>query len=188
MSTWPRAAVGLLAAWCWLATGAPAFAARLLNATIELNGQRVQRTYYQDNDMWSAPPGPPVVWRYLGEKPLWAEKGASIKADPADALKARLEGALVIRFQHGDRPIVEAKASELSLMRSDPASDLWFLPKAEVERLALANGIPSVPAPSWLESPSVGLAAAAMAAALVAFFVARQWLLERRRIVGQVED
>jgi hypothetical protein len=139
--------VSLLAASLWLSLGSSAFAARLVKATVQLDGQTVLHSTYQDDDYADAA----TVWRYLSKEPLWVENGAQVKADAAEPLQAKLRGSLVIRLQHVDRLIVESKASELTLIRSGPASDKWFLPVAEVERIAQANGIPNVPSPDLFE-------------------------------------
>src|SRR5262245_13760250 len=138
-----RRAVFLLTTSLWLAMTNPASAARLLTATIKLNGQTVLQATYPDNDYWGAPPAA-TVWRYLGKEPMSVEK-AQIQADAADPLQATLRGDLVIRILHVDRLIVEAKATEVTLIRTSPASDKWILPAEEVERLAQANGIPDAP-------------------------------------------
>jgi hypothetical protein len=165
--------------WLWLATGSSAFAARLLSATVRLNGQTVLHSKYQDDDFWSAPPGAATVWTYLGKEPLWVEKGAQVQADAADPVRAKLRGSLVIRLQHVDRLIVEAKAAELTLIRADPSSDKWFLPAEEVERLAQANGIPAVSSLPLVERPSTWLGLDIAAVVLVVSVSV--WLLIRRR-------
>lgn len=185
-----RLAVSLLAVWLWLAMDSSAFAARLLSATFQQNGQTVLMTKYQDDDMWGAPPGAATVWRYLGKKPLWVEEGATIQADAADPLQAKLRGALVIRLQHVDRVIVEAKAAELTLIRADPSGDQWFLAVEEVERLARANGIPDVPSPTPFQRAStwlgLGVAVAVVFMVVVVVVGIGAWVLlrARRRPVG----
>jgi hypothetical protein len=168
-------AVSLLAVWLWLALGSSAFAARLLGATVQLNGQTVLQSKYQDDDFWGAP----TVWRYLGKEPLLVEKGAQVQADVADPLRAKLRGSLVIRIQHVDRLIVEAKAGELTLIRADPSSDKWFLPAEEVERLAQANSIPAVPSLTLFERTSTWFGLSIAAVVLVVSISA--WLSRRRR-------
>jgi hypothetical protein len=174
-----RLAVSLLGVWLWLAMGSSAFAARLLSATIQLNGQTVLHATYQDDDFWGAPPGAATVWRYLGKEPLWVEKGPQVQADAADPLLAKLRGNLVIRLQHVDRLIVEAKAAELTLIRAGPSSDRWFLPADEVERLAQANGIPAAPSLTLLGRAGTWLGLSIAAVVLVVGVSA--WLLSRRR-------
>jgi hypothetical protein len=141
-------AVSLLAAGLWLSMHGSAFAARLVRATVQLDGQTVLHSTYQDDDFWGAPPGAATVWRYLGKEPMWVENGVQFTADAAEPLRVKLKGDLVIRLQHRDL-IGEAKASELTLIRADASSDKWFLPVDEVERIALANGIPNVPSSFW---------------------------------------
>ena len=174
-----RLAASILGVCWWLALGNSAFAARLLSATVQLDGQTVLQSKYQDDDFWGTPPGPAVVWRYLGKEPIWVEKGAHVHADGTDPLHAKLRGNLVIRIQHVDRMIVEAKATEITLIRPDPSSDKWFLPAEEVERLAQANGIPAVPSRTLFERPSTWLALGIAALVLVGSIAA--WLLMRRQ-------
>ena len=122
-----------------------AFAARLLTATVEVDGQLVLQTAYSD----SGTEKPATVWRYLAGEPGWAET-AKIQADEAEPQRARLKGNIVIRIQHVDRQIVQANASELELVRIGLPGDRWFLPETEVERLAAASGISPPPVlPSW---------------------------------------
>jgi hypothetical protein len=80
---------------------------------------------------------------------------------------------------------VEAKASELILIRADPSSDKWFLAADEVERLAEANGIPGVPPPTLFQRASTWLGLSVLAA--VAAVSGGAWLLLRawRRPPGE---
>ena len=174
-----RWVVNGLAAGLWLFLPGSAFAARLVSATIELDGQTVLSSTYEDDDFWGAPPGAATVWRYLGKEPMWAEKPVRVTADAAEPLQAKLKGALVIRLQHVHSLIVQAKASELTLIRAAPSSDKWFLPAEEVERLAKANGIPGLPSPSLFPRASIWLGLC-LAAVVLAGSI-RAWLLIRRR-------
>jgi hypothetical protein len=115
----------------------PAHAARLLGATVELDGRVVLSTAYEDDSN----PYPERVWRYLGREPLWADV-SEVSADPANPARANLRGPLLIRIRHTTSPIVESTASELTLVRKETTGDRWFLPEGEVERIAQANGIP----------------------------------------------
>lgn len=157
MGTRQLRVVCLLGVGLWLAAGGPAFAARLLTATVQLDGQTVLQSKYQDDDSWGTPPGPATVWRYLGKEPIWVEQGAQIQADAADPVRAKLRGNVVVRVQHVDRLIVEAKADELTLVRANPSSENWYLPADEVERLAQANGIPAAPSRTRFERVSLWL-------------------------------
>jgi hypothetical protein len=127
----------------WLAAAAfslvacqSAWAARLLKAEIEVDGKVVLQTAYSDRGTES----PATVWRYLGDEPGWADT-AMIQPNESDPQRARLVGNIVIRVQHGGSPLVEARASELELIRVGSPNDRWYLPEAEVERIAAANGI-----------------------------------------------
>jgi hypothetical protein len=75
--------------------------------------------------------------------------------------------------------IVEAKATELTLIRADPSGDQWFIPVEEVERLAQANGIPGVPSPSLFHGASTQLGVSVAAAVVVVIIGA--WLFLRAR-------
>jgi hypothetical protein len=171
-----RLAIWLLAAGLWLSLQGSAFAARLVTAVVQLDGQTVLRSTYQDDDFWGTPPGAATVWRYLGQEPMWVEKGGQVTADAAEPAQAKLKGSLVIRLQHVDRLIVEAKAAELTLTRADPSSDKWFLPAEEVERLAQANGIPAVPSLTLLERASTWLGLSIAAVVLVVSTCAWLWI------------
>lgn len=117
-------------------TTSPVEAARLLTATVELDGQIVLNTAYPDDSN----PYQERVWRYLADPPGWTES-SKIQASHDDPLRAELKGEIVIRIVHVSRTIVEARATELTLVRPDPLSDYWHLPDSEVERVATANGI-----------------------------------------------
>lgn len=155
-------AFGLITAWCALAT--PASAARLLHATIEQDGQIVLRTAYQDQGTAEAA----TVWRYLAKGPLWAEKGAGIKAAADDPRKSRLTGAITVRVSHVDHTIALVKTSELNLVRANPDTEEWHLPPAEVERLAKANAIPDPPVLAFFDRNEVRIGLAIAAAVIVA--------------------
>jgi hypothetical protein len=178
--------VTLLATGLWLFLPGSAFAARLVSAIVQLDGQTVLSSTYQDDDFWGAPPGGATVWRYLGKEPMWAEKTVRVTGEAAEPLRAKLKGILVIRLQHVDSPIVEAKASELTLIRADPSSDKWFLPAEEVERLAEANGIPGLPSPSLFQPAITWLGLSLAAVVLVGSISV--WLLFRRRQEHQVNN
>ncbi len=172
-------AVNLLAAGLWLSMPDSAFAARLVTVLVQLDGQTVLTSTYEDDDFWGAPPSAATVWRYLGKEPMWAEKGVQVTADAAAPLQAKLKGSVVIRLQHVDHLIVEVRTSELILIRADPSSIRWFLPAEEVERLAEANGIPGVPRPTLFQRASTWLGLSAVAAVLAVSLGA--WLLLRAR-------
>jgi len=174
---YPKSLGTFLAVLVWLAMCNPASAARLLTATVKLNGQTVLQSTYPDNDYWGAPPAA-TVWRYLGKEPMSVEKATRIEADAADPLRAKLRGDLLIRILHVGRLIVEAKADELTLVRTDPESDKWFLPADEVERLAQANRIPDVPSLSLFE-PAIAWIGFGILVVLVVS--AGAWLLIRKR-------
>ena len=174
-----RFAMNLLAAGLWLFLPGSAFGARLLTAIVQLDGQTVLSSKYQDDDFWGHPPGPAIVWRYLGKEPMWTEEPMRITADAAEPLQAKLKASLVIRVQHVDHLIVQAKASELTLIRTDISSDRWFLPPEDVERLAQANGIPGLRSPSHVQPTRTSLGPSIVAIALVGSISA--WLLIRRR-------
>jgi hypothetical protein len=102
-----------------------------------------------------------------------------VTADAAQPLQAKLKGSLVIRLQHVNHLIVQAKASELTLIRANPSSDKWFLPTEEVERLAPANGIAGLPSPSRSQRANTWLGLSIATVVLVVSISA--WLLIRSR-------
>ena len=136
----PSTAVFLTLA-LWPLVGSSALAARLLRATVELDGDVVLQSTYTSPDTSAAA----TVWRYLSGESSRTEASPKVEADLDNPLRADLQGAIVISVRHVDRVIVEAKASQLTLIRAQPTSDNWFLPQEEVERLAQANGIPDPP-------------------------------------------
>jgi len=168
----PNVGVSLLALLAAALAGESAFAARLLTATVEVDGKLVLQTAYDDNGTEKAA----TVWRYLAGEPSWAET-AKIRPDEADPQRAQLNGNIVIRIQHVDRPIVQATASELELVRIGSPGDRWFLPDAEVERLAAASGIGRPTASSAFGGPMwpwiVGGLAAMVAVLALLALVAR---------------
>ncbi len=134
----------------------PASAARLLRVYIELDGNVIAVTLYDDGGRADAA----RVWRYLKDPPIMVDEDATtVQADPKSPLQATLEGDLVVRIQHKTRIIAKARVSTLILCRESEQTQEWFLPAAEVERTASAAGLgpPSTP---LTEVPlSVGLPA-----------------------------
>ena len=88
---------------------------------------------------------------------------AAIELDHS-TLEANLTGELVIRFQHADRVIAQARLSTLTLQRTDEQTQAWFLPDSEVEWTAVAAGLG---APSRLPS-GVALSKAELTIVVVA--------------------
>lgn len=165
-----KVGVSLLALLAAVAQGGEsAFAARLLTAEVEVDGQLVLRTSYTDDGTANRS----TVWRYLGREPSMAET-AKIQADEAHPEQARLTGDIVIRIHHGGGSIVLGNTTELQLVRIGSPNDRWYLPAAEVERIAAANGIPPPVAPGapsatlWL-GILCGLSVLILAVALLAW-------------------
>lgn len=171
----------LLAVLIVLGAGRPASAARALTATVEVDGRIVLQTFYTDDGLQP----PERVWRLLGREPGHATT-AAIPADAADPSRAALRGDLVVRIRHVDRTIVEAKASELTLVRAEPSGDRWFLPGEEVERVAHANGIPR-PSPLALSERETMLAVlwGGGATLVVVLALTTLWRVRRRRQAGR---
>lgn len=103
-----------------------------------------------------------------------------LAAAKSAGLTRTLQGKIVIRVQHTDRPIVEVQATELELTRIGSPGDRWFLPAAEVERIAAANGI-APPAASHLPGGGMVLALAAGVIALAGAIGLLSWLAWPRR-------
>ena len=122
----------------------PASAARLLKVYIELDGNVIVHTFYEDGGRADAA----RVWRYLQDPPIMVNDDVTaVQADPDNPLHATLEGDLQIRIQHKTGVIAQARLSTLMLRRADEQTQQWFLPVAEVERTAGAAGLgpPSTP-------------------------------------------
>lgn len=131
-----RVMVGIAAVVFGALVGESAIAARLLKCSIELDSQLVFKANYTDDGTAT----PETVWRYFAKRPGEPEV-VRLEADPDNPLSLEVEGDLVIRMQHVDRTIVEAKASKLKLIRDDAANQQWYLPADEVERIAKLNQI-----------------------------------------------
>ncbi len=119
-------------------------AARLLDVYIERDGQVIVHTFYDDGGRADAA----TVWRYLADPPIMVDdKTTRLEADAGSSLDVAIEGDILIRIQHVDRVIAQAKLSTLMLHRAAEQTDAWFLPEAEVERAARVAGLgpPSAP-------------------------------------------
>jgi hypothetical protein len=81
---------------------------------IEQDGKLVAHTYYDDNGLANAA----TVWRYLATPPIMVGEDITEIEPEGPALEAKLTGELVIRFQHVDRVIAEARMSTLTLQRN----------------------------------------------------------------------
>ena len=118
-----------------------AFGMRFLKASVELNGQVVLRSAYEDGGRVDGA----TVWRYWGTEPMFGEVSHPFEASSEDPLQATLDGSLYLKFEHGIRIIVDGRANKVTLIRTHINSNLWFLPRAEVERIAQLSGIPAAP-------------------------------------------
>jgi len=115
-----------------------AAAARLLQVHVECDGQLVLHTYYDDGGRADAA----TVWRYLGRRPIMVEEETvTVEPDAQNPLRATLDGDIHVRFSHVDRVLAQTELSQLTLMRSDDQSDMWFLAEQEVERTAAIAGL-----------------------------------------------
>jgi hypothetical protein len=118
-----------------------AFGMRFLRASVALNGQVVLRSAYEDGSRVDGA----TVWRYWGTEPMSGEVSHPLEASNADPLRVTLVGSLYLKFEHVNRIIVDGRANKLTLIRTHIDSNLWFLPRAEVERIAQLSGIPAAP-------------------------------------------
>ncbi len=146
-----------------LLLASPAAAARLLQVHIEQDGKVVVHTYYDDGGRADAA----TVWRYLATPPIMVDDDVTAIEVGHPTLEANLTGDLVIRFQHTDSVIAQARLSTLTLQRTDKQTQAWFLPDSEVERTAAAAGLG---APSRLPS-GVALSAEELAIVVVVAFI-----------------
>ena len=149
----------------------PASAARLLKVYIEMDGNVIVHTFYDDGGRADAA----RVWRYLQDPPIMVDDDVTaVQADLNSPLQATLEGDLLVRIQHKTGIIAQARLSTLVLRRESEQTQAWFLPVAEVERTAGAAGLgpPSTP---WREvmlpaglTPIVAILALILVGVLVA--------------------
>ncbi len=160
----------------------PAWGARLLQVYVERDGIVVAHSYYEDDGRADAA----SVWHYLQHPPIMVDNGvAGIEADAEQRLEAHLEGDLLLRIQHVERIIAQARLSTLTLCREHEQSRAWFLPVAEVERTAAAAGLG--PPAKRLTSVALryGLAAILAVALLFAVGLTAKALLFPRQLKGQ---
>jgi hypothetical protein len=157
----------------------PAWAARLLKVYIELDGNVIAHTFYDDNGRADAA----RVWRYLQNPPIMVDDDVTaVQADPDNPLQATLEGDLLVRIQHKTGIIAQVRLSTLVLCREDEGTQQWFLPVVEVERTAGAAGLGPPPRPWRRVALPAGLApiAALLALILVGVLVAMAVFFPRR--------
>jgi hypothetical protein len=179
MRAHPPSTAVLLTLVLWLLVGDSTLAARLLHATVELDGEVVLSSSYTSPDSAAAA----TVWRYLSQESYHTEISPKVELDSADPLRANLHGSIVICIRHVERVIVEAKATELTLIRAQPTSDQWFLPQGEIERLAQSNGIPDPPVvdPSMFELLWWLVPLAVVGLLIATVLVMALWLLSRSK-------
>lgn len=153
-----------------------ASAARLLQVFIEHEGVVVAHTYYDDNGRADAA----TVWRYLETPPIMVDDDVTAINATVPDLEARLTGEVLIRFQHVDRVIAQARLSTLALRRSDGQTQRWFLSRSEAERTAKIAGLGSPSTFRGGVAASTGVVALAALAILVLFGAVVSFLLSRR--------
>jgi hypothetical protein len=180
--SWPRFLVGT-AVITLLSQAQPASAARLLKVFVVQGDATILHAYYDDGGLADAA----TVWRYLQRPPKGVDETASaVPADAANPLLAKLEGDIIVRMQHADRIIAQARVSSLALRRMDEKSSAWFLPAAEVERTAAlaALGMPTKP-PMDRGLLLLTVAGVALPAAAVVGLLFVAWRLVGRQSRGQ---
>src|SRR5262245_11820289 len=99
----------LLAPSFWLFCAESASAARLLNFSVELNGQKNLTAIHDDNGLADAA----TVWSYLRDKELSVEAGAQLPIKGNDPLQCQMQGNIVIRVIHAGKVIAESKVTDL---------------------------------------------------------------------------
>jgi hypothetical protein len=157
----------------------PVSAARLLDVYIELDGNVVAHTFYDDGGRAKAA----RVWRYLKDPPIMVDDDATaVQADPDNPLRATLRGELLVKIQHKTRVIAQARLSTLELCRADEQTQEWFLPKAEVERTASAAGLgpPSMSPGNMVRVDRLPAMAGLFVLILIGVLVAVMFLVRRR--------
>ncbi len=129
---------GLLALATAILLVRPAWGARLLQVYVERDGTVVSCSYYEDDGRADEA----TVWRYLQRQPIMVDDGVTnIETDADNPLEAQLKGDLLLRIQHVERIIAQARLSTLTLCREHQQTQAWFLPVAEVERTAAVAGL-----------------------------------------------
>lgn len=157
----------------------PASAARLLQVYIEHDGNVVAHTYYDDGGRADAA----TVWRYLKQPPIMVDDDVTaVAADANSPLEATLQGELIVRFQHVDNVLAQARLSTLTLCRTEEQTRAWFLPALEVERTAGVAGLgPPSRLPTVTTMPVGLLAVVALSLViLVGLLIAVTLLVSRR--------
>lgn len=118
----------------------PVLAARLLTATVAVNGETVLESAYDDDGHSAAA----EVWTYLAQQPLFVERAPVRVNKSSDELRINYKGAITIRIQQSDRTIVEAKSDRVTIVRASDTSDQWHVPVEELDRIAGENGLPRI--------------------------------------------
>lgn len=165
----------LLGVGLFLLGGSSGQAARLLELRVERDGQVVLKGMTEDDSQTD----PGVVWTYLKDASL--KPVGEVTADPGDPLRATLTGNIRVAVLHVERTVgggrAEASVRELRLVRPSPESGHWQLAPGEVERTAHIAGIQLPPPRWWFLAVVGGVAAVALAVAVV-------WFAQRRRHPG----
>jgi len=148
-------------------------AARLLQVYIEQDGKVIAHSYDDGNGRADAA----TIWRYLAAPPIMVDEDIAAFEPDRRSLEANLSGELVVRFQHADRVIAQARLSTLTLQRTDARTQAWFLPDSEVERTA---GVAGLGAPSGLTLSSGKVTIVVVAVLMLGAIAAVAFLILRR--------
>lgn len=103
---------------------------RYLEATVERDGEPVLSTGFGVSDALS----PTESWLALEGKQF--EPVGEVTPDPADPLRLVLRGRSRIELRHAGSPYATVEVDNLRLVRDDASTNLWRLPREEVQRTA----------------------------------------------------
>jgi len=161
----------------------PVLAARLLTATVAVNGETVLESAYDDDGH----PAAAEVWTYLAQQPLFVERAPVRVNKSSDELRINYKGAITIRIQQSDRTIVEAKSDRVTIVRASDTSDQWHVPVEELDRIAAENGLQQIKVMREERQGRLKLAAGAIMAIVVAggVWACVMMLVRRRRAAGK---
>ena len=104
---------------------APVMASRVVSISVELDGKQILRGSTGDDGL----AGPPIVWRYLNDRPLRPVAGYVVQPQPGRPTEAVLRGKLRVSLRYG----ADVETDELRLLRDSPQSDAWLIDPDWVE-------------------------------------------------------
>jgi LPXTG-motif cell wall-anchored protein len=173
-----RLLIGIVTVVLSTASASPAAAARLLTATIAVNGETMLESAYVDDGHADAA----EVWSYVAQNPLWVEVAPAKTDRSLDESRIDYKGAITIRVNQADYTIVEAKTDHAAIVRDSESGDRWYVPVEELDRIAAENGLPQIHVVRQVRQDRRMRAAGAILAVLIgAAVIAGAGFLARKR-------